>query len=295
MSKNLKIFLIILLSLITISLVSLMILLINKKIKFPNMMFEQKVSDELVVDRQYENNLNKIYIDADASNVYIKRATDNQVRVIVYGKEDKATVNVNNDHELTIITKGNNCFGICFNFTMSKVEIYLPDDYANKIEVVNNYGDIYIDHFLEAEIDINEDCGNVRVDAGRIVSINSSYGDINLGKVNKALIKGSAGNIKIDEVNDAEVENDFGDIEIGKIRNYLDIRNNSGDITIDNVSLEKNSSIKCDFGDVKIGSTNEIYIVAKADFGDTEIDHNYNKSDITLTVENNCGDIEINN
>lgn len=295
MSKNFKIFLIILLSIISVLLISLMVIVINGKMNFPNIRVNQKVSDELVIDRQYESDFSKIYINADTSNVYIKPASNNQVRVMVYSKEDKATVNTSADKELTVITKGNNCFGLCFNVTMSKVEIYLPNDYANKIEVVNNYGDIFIDDFLEADMDIFADCGDVRIASGKIVSVNSSYGDIILGKADKAVIKGSAGDIKIDRVNDAEVENDLGDIEIGMIKNYLDIRNNSGDIFIDNVSLNKDSRIKCELGDVEIGSTNEIYIDAKASLGDIKIDNNYNKSDVTLKIENNCGDIEINN
>ena len=48
-------------------------------------------------------------------------------------------------------------------------------------------------------------------------------------------------------------------------------------------------------GDIKILNTNEIYFDAKTNLGDTKINNNYNKSEITLKIQNDCGDIEINN
>ena len=64
---------------------------------------------------------------------------------------------------------------------------------------------------------------------------------------------------------------------------------------IDSLNLKENSSIHNSYGDIKIGSTNEIYINAKTSLGDTKINNNYQKSDVTLTIDNSCGDIRVNN
>lgn len=42
-------------------------------------------------------------------------------------------------------------------------------------------------------------------------------------------------------------------------------------------------------------STNDIYIDAKTDLGDVDVNHNNRMSGITLKIKNNCGDIEVDN
>ena len=73
------------------------------------------------------------------------------------------------------------------------------------------------------------------------------------------------------------------------------MENDCGDIEVNNINLNKNSYIKDEYGDIKIGNTNELYIDAKTNLGKVKIKNNYHKSDITLKIENDCGDIEVNN
>lgn len=44
-----------------------------------------------------------------------------------------------------------------------------------------------------------------------------------------------------------------------------------------------------------MAKTNEIYIDAKTTRGRTKVNNSYQKSDVTLTFKNQCGDIEIDN
>ena len=44
-----------------------------------------------------------------------------------------------------------------------------------------------------------------------------------------------------------------------------------------------------------MAKTNEIYIDAKTTRGRTKVNNSYQKSDVTLTIKNQCGDIEIYN
>ena len=52
------------------------------------------------------------------------------------------------------------------------------------------------------------------------------------------------------------------------------------------------SEISASLGNVEIGKTNEIYIDAKTTLGRTKVNNNYQKSDVTLTIKNQSGDIE---
>lgn len=55
------------------------------------------------------------------------------------------------------------------------------------------------------------------------------------------------------------------------------------------------SEISASLGNVEMAKTNEIYIDAKTTWGRTKVNNSYQKSDVTLTIKNQCGDIEIDN
>lgn len=294
--KNNKfiIFLIFLLTIISIVLIIFMFSMINGKTKFPIFNFNNKVSNKLVFEQTYEKMFDEIIINSSSSNIYIKTSEDNLVKVVIYSDEDKTNV-TELDNKLTITLKEKNCIGFCFNYTVPKIEVYLPKDYKNNINITNNYGDVEIDEFLNANMEILEDCGDVKIKGGNTIKVTNDYGDIKISNANDIDIKESAGDVIIGSVNNVKVENDYGDIEIDKVNNYLDLNNNCGDIKLENINLSKNSSITDSYGDIKIGKTNEIYIDAKTDLGDIKINNNYNKSDINLKIQNDCGDIKINN
>ena len=293
-NKGLIIFLITTLSVISILLIMFMIGLLNNHSWFNSFLFNYTVSNELVIDETYDDNFNKINIEASAADIYIKESNDEFVKAIIYGDKDKTIVDTKNS-ELKIELKEKRCIGFCFNYKISKIEIYLPKDYNDEINITNKLGDIKIDEFLNANINVSEDCGDVTIKSGNIVNVNNKYGDITLNNAQTANIDAKAGDVKIGIVNDVTVNNDFGDIKIDKVNNYLNLKNNCGDIKIDNIDLHKNSYIIDDLGDIEIGNTNEIYIDAKVSLGDVKVNNNYNKSDITLKIDNSCGDIKVNN
>lgn len=259
-NKSLTVFLIVFLSILALAITCLMISMLRGNVKLFNFKNFNKTSNELVLDEIYNIDFNKVYIKATAGDVYIKESSNDEVRVVIYGDKENTTVETEND-ELSIQVKSKSCIGFCFNTTISKVEVYLPKTYENLIEIVNEYGDIKVDEFSNAIIDIEEDCGDVSILSASVI----------------------------------HVKNEYGDIEIGSVYNQLDLMNDCGDIEIDDITLTEDSVITDSFGDIKIGNTNEIYIDAKTELGDVEINHNVKKSDITLKIENDCGDIEIKN
>ena len=293
-NKSFVIFLISLLSIISIGLIIFMINVINGNFHVSNILFSSKVSNQLIINETYDTIFEKITIDTSSSDIEIKNSNDQKIKVVVYGEKNQASIKTSNQ-ELSISSKEQTCIGFCFNKEIAKIEVYLPENYSHLIDIKNNYGDIKIESFLNANINVDEDCGDVSIIGGNEVTINNNYGDIKVEKSNILKIKAAAGDVKIGEVKDAIVENDYGNIEITYVSNYLDIKEDCGDVKIDQINLNKSSKISNNLGDIKIGSTNEIFIDAKTDLGDEKINNNYPKSDIKLTVENDCGDITINN
>ena len=85
----------------------------------------------------------------------------------------------------------------------------------------------------------------------------------------------------------------MGNTEVGTILNKCNIDTDCGNITIDNLEIKENSTIKSDLGDVEIKETNDIYIDAKVDLGHVEINNNNRNSDITLKIDSDCGNVKV--
>lgn len=293
-NKKIIITLIILLSVLVIFLAGFMFYIMNGNHRFYHFNWMHKVSNELIMDEVYNTSFKKVELVSDASDIFIKKSNDDSVRVVVYGDKDRLNVNTDNE-KLFIKSEAKKCKFFCINITVAKIEVYLPENYEQEIVVDNKYGDIEIDSFTNANIEVHEDCGDVEIGGANQLLVKNSYGDIKIGIVEKADIEESAGDVTINKVKDITVKNNYGDIEINEVSNYLDVSDDCGDIEIDRIDIYKDSFIKNSFGDIKVGSTNEIYIDAKTDLGDLKINKNYHKSDITLKIENDCGDIKVNN
>lgn len=199
-------------------------------------------------------------MNTKASDIYIKPSQDTSIRVVVYSKEDNVTIN-QADNILNITAKEETCHFLCFNLKISRIEVYLPKNYENQITINNEYGDINFANFEYADIKITMD-----------------YGDLTIDKVKNATIK-----------------NAYGDITINEISNYIALNSEYGDITIEKLSINENSSIYEALGDININYTNDIYIEANTSLGDIKINKNNHLSNITLKLNNDCGDISVNN
>ena len=296
-NKSLKIILIIFLSILAIGLsIFFAIVLTNKKFKFGHFHFGgHKVSNELVFNEEYDTIFDTIKIDSKSSDIEIKDGKSSKIKVIIYGDKDETKVDTI-DNKLSIKSNEKSCTGFCFNMTIAKIEVYLPSSYSGNINITNNYGDIDIDKFDNLVLDAKLDAGDIKAESIKTGKIKNSYGNIKIYGYSENLdIEEDCGDVEISKVDRIKVENNYGDINIDKVNEYLQIAEDCGNIKIDSLELKENSTIKNSYGDIKIGSTNEIYIDAKTSLGDTKINNNYKKSDITLTIDNSCGDIKVNN
>lgn len=295
-NKTPKIILIVFLSILVIGLSIFFVnILTNKNFRFGHFSFGHKVSNELVFNQEYEAIFDIIKIDSKSSDIEIKEGNESKVKVVIYGDKDETNVEIVNN-KLNIKSNEKKCIGFCFNMTIAKIEVYLPSSYSGNINIENNYGDVNIGNFDNLILDAKLDAGDIKVDSLKSGKIKNSYGDIKILEYSKELeIDQDCGDVEVSEVDRIKLENNYGDINIGKVNEYLQIKEDCGDVKIDSLNLKENSSIHNSYGDIKIGSTNEIYINAKTSLGDTKINNNYQKSDVTLTIDNSCGDIRINN
>lgn len=254
-NKGVIIFFIIVLLIICIILITFMCLVISGKTK---MFFIGRESTSLVIDEVYDMSFNEIKIALETGNIEIKETADTKMIIKVYGNKEEITLSADNaELYLNVSSKKKFIFGR----ELTKVEIYLPENYDKNLYIKSNYGDINLGEFPEAIMEIEADCGDINVDATKKAVISNAYGDI----------------------------------FIKNILDSFEIKNNCGDIEIKKIDMKSNSSVSADLGDIKIGETNEIFIDAKTDLGDVKINNNYQKADVTLKIENDCGDIKVDN
>lgn len=291
-NKALIISLIVILSIVSILLIGSMVFLLsgNRIFNFTS----YKTYKEIVVNETYDIDFESIDVDTTASDIEIKKSSSNNFQVIVYGEKDKTKIETINN-TLKIVIDERTCVGLCINVKISKIEIYVPTDYNKDITINNKFGDIKVTELLNANINIEEDCGDVTVQGANNLVVKNNYGDISINKANIVTIEEDCGDVKVGTVNEITVSNNLGDIKIKEVNGYLNLENSCGDIDVDYINLNRNSYIKDNLGDIELGSTNEIFIDAKTSLGNVRVNNNYNKSDITLKVENDCGDIKVNN
>lgn len=265
-NKGLIITLMILVLLIIFGLIIFLCLVLSGRLdfKFNSMNWGAKKSEQVIFDTSYElEEIEKLEILSTAGDISFEESTDEKIRVMVYGENSEDLVVEFSENDLKIdyskYKQKNILFG--FNFYSNNIIIYLPKEYGNEISIKANYGDIKAIDLENVMMRIEADCG-----------------DITLGKVR-----------------DVSIKSEFGDVKIDSILKQANIELSCGDVRINSMNMEENSSIINNFGDIKIGQTNEVYIDAKTDFGDLKLTNNYRYSEITLKIKNNCGDIKIEN
>lgn len=277
-NKTATIILIVILSIIVLTFSFLFInVLLNDSFNFFNLGFSNgyKVSSKLTFEKSYDASFDEIIIKANASDIEVKESLTDEIKVLVYEDKNETKVETYNN-KLRITSSKRGCVGFCFNQVINKIEVYLPSTYEKEVKIDNDFGDIEIEKI-------------------NIATITNGYGDIKVDEAKRLDIEADCGDIEINKVDNIKAVNKFGDIEIKEVNEYINANDDCGDIEIKSLFLKKNSSIENSMGNIEIGSTNEIYINAKTSLGDTDIRNNYPKSDITLTINNSCGDIEVEN
>lgn len=259
-SRGIIIALLIIISVIIFSLVIFLVGVLNGRVNMGFLNFGMRKSDTIIFDKEYKlEDIHKVEVLSAAGNVTFEESENDEIRVVAYGKEDnKLSVELNNNKLKVDYSKANNKW-ISFNTYSNDVTIYIPSKYAGEVTVKNDYGECKICDLQDATMDLEVNCGNIKV-----------------GKV-KTL----------------EAKCDLGNVKAENILNKCNIKVNCGDVKIEELQIQENSSIKCDLGNVKIRKINDIYVDANVDLGSTKLGKNNRQSEITLKVEVDCGDLKI--
>ena len=284
---------IILFILILIILIFSIIILTNRNFRFIG--HDYKTFDTLVVDSNYDVNLKNIVVKFDASELEIKENSENKIGIKIYGDKDKVKLS-SDSNKIIVETLNKKCTFFCYNVKIPKVYIYIPSNYSGNIDVQSNFGDVSIYSFPLLDVSINMDSGNLMIEEIKNGVINNSHGDINVTKfVNSLEVNANAGDIEVNKVLKLNAKNNFGDIKINEVEEYLDISNDAGSIEVKTLHLEENSKIHNNLGNIKIGLTNKIKIKTSTDLGSVKVNNNYDESAIVLNINNNLGDIIVDN
>ena len=293
MNKSLAIFLVILLTIVVAALTGGFIYMLNNNIPFSFDWFvgENKYSTTLVEAKTFDT-IKDINIYSKNGDVTIEESEDNKISVELYSdKVEEEYIKDGNEINVKLYNKA----GFAFNFKTDRILVKLPKEYANKISINNNVGDIKITSIDSASTNIVSTIGDINIESINDANITNDIGDIKIEKINTIISVNKTGDVKINNVNEADIKVDTGDIKITNLNNKMNIKSGIGDVKIENVTLTSNSTINGSTGDVIIKNITGAYVEANTKIGDVKVNNTDRKSDIVLTINNSTGDIKVNN
>lgn len=253
------IFLLILISIIIFCLVMFLVIYLSKGMD--GMISIGNVSENIILEKNLEmSNIENIEINQDYGDVKFEESEDNNIKVKIYGKDEKdAKVELMNN-KLKIENINRRKFALInLGTRKSEIIVYLPKNYSKDIDIKVNCGNATLE---------NTDNANIKVEC-------------------------NAGNVKLKKAKNANIKCDLGDVKAEEILNKCDIEVDCGNVKIEKLTLNEDSKIKLNLGDVKIDQINEIYIEADTDLGKTNINENYRNSETTLKIKVDCGNINV--
>lgn len=277
MAKNKKvcIFFIVLYTVLAFLIIGLMIFLLIRKDDFFDFRWSKK--DTVIYQKSYiSSEIVKIKMKVVSSDIEIKDALDDKIKVVILGKDEKeATSQLENG--ILSITKSNKnkvCFGFCF-LEEDKVILYLPKDMATTLEIDSQAGEILANNFSHLNLKIRNTSGDIKVEKAKYLEINSHSGDVFVQNTPTINIKNRSGDIELRHIERANIE----------------VR--SGNIDIFDFQIQEHSSIISTSGDILIENITDSYIEAKTISGDIQIARNNRQAFATLNINTHSGDITV--
>lgn len=173
---------------------------------------------------QIKEEFTDVAIDVEISNISLIKAEEDQVKIVCNeSKRTKYNISVANN-TLMIETKNSYKWSSFFNFgawKKEKLELYLPENLYNKLEIKNDMGNVVVNK----EIKFKE------------IKVESSTGNLELyASINKIVVEMDTGNIKINDVN----------------ASTIDLKTSTGIHTLTNVTASSNIYLKTDTGPINL-------------------------------------------
>lgn len=276
MSRKKGIFLIVLLSILVVVLLGFMFSVIMGWLPLRVFNFSSyKVSTNLAYEEVYDTNFQEIKVEAILGDIEVIPSTDDKVHILIYSDSKLFDV-LNHQSNLSIVFREKEGFHFSFPDTKDLVKVYVPVSTSSAFVLDSDCGDVTVDEFLKANFDVTTNMGNIMISGAKKIVADNDMGDITIGTVQ---------NLKTTQ--------DMGNLEVETISSKLSIDNDMGDVFLKDVSLEYDSKITANLGNVEIEKVSNAYIDAKVDLGDVEIPYNNRKASHTLKIICDMGDIQV--
>ena len=221
------------------------------------------VSEKLIEEKEIET-FKELNIEFNSSDVDIKPSEDEKIKIALYSdREGNHEITLNEEDGTVKVVLNEKKLGFwkrLFNHKVSRILVYLPKDYEGIINIDGNVGDINIDSY--------------------------QYGILK-AKLN-------VGDIYVDGIKDASVDLDVGSVKVKNAYSHFDIKVNTGNVHMKEVTVLVDSKIDVDVGNVKVEETNDIKVETKVDAGKANVNVNNTEAEIKLNIKVNVGNINVN-
>lgn len=215
-------------------------------------------------EHKFDEDIDSIEIDAGRADVEIKKAEDDQTKVVCVEKEKVYHITTVSNKVLKIEERDDRKWYQKYLFDWDwksmKVTVYLPETAYNDIKVDSNTGDIAFDkNFTFVNMDLSSDTGTIKVNnkcTGNI-DINVHTGGVYLTDVNanSVKVKSSTGDITIKngEVTEGiELNSSTGDLELTEVETKsLKAKASTGHVYLTDMVASEKVEIKTSTGAVK--------------------------------------------
>ncbi len=203
--------------------------------------------NNVVYDESYDsNNISDIIVNSDCGDITVKHSSDDKIRIVARGsKTENINASADNNKLKLIISNSDKLNKIPFYNNMnisSDIDIYLPDNTLNHLEIHSNLGDVDIDTRINTNLEINSDCGDISaLELCGSFDIHTNLGDIDIKRIN--INKNSSATTNMGDI-DIEYTNAVN-IDYSTSLGTSDIKNNNtnSDITL---------RVHTDLGDIEI-------------------------------------------
>ena len=295
MNKVLTIILITILSIITFGLIVGLWFLIKTDFSFSSLgkfNFASTESTNLIESKEIIT-LKDLDIKTDVTDVNIEETDNETIKIELYSDNAINHEITENENNIKVVLEEKKKVGFYLFKKNPVVRIYLPKGYNKNIVADSNVGDIKIGHLPNATLNAQLDVGDVKVKEINTADVVTRVGDVKIENVNKLVTDVKTGDIKVQQVNNITSKSKTGDVKLGTVKGSVDITTGTGDVKIENATIEKNSKIDSNVGDVKINNIKGCYVEAKTNIGDVKVTNNDRKSEIELTIISHVGDIKV--
>lgn len=203
--------------------------------------------NNVVYDESYDSsNISDIIVNSDCGDITVKHSNDEKIRIVARGSKaeninvttdsSKLTLNISNTDKMTRFPFNN------YGNISSDIDIYLPDNTLDHIEIHSNLGDVDIDTQINTNLEINNNCGDISAfELSGAFDIHTDLGDIDIKRIN--INKNSSATTNMGDI-DIEYTNAVN-IDYSTSLGTSDIKNNN---TNSDITLQ----VHTDLGDIEV-------------------------------------------